>query len=226
MLLNAFSGTRIKASESDLMIMLEYLAQPGESHADFWDFWDLLLPTLSDKAIEIIGYLWNTLNASKDPEINLSKMKNRFFGKFDPDVQSHKRQERQVENEFIRYLDTYCQVGLTGVGKISKQEFMGFMKCWNFACEDEGRFLTKLVECFRLSEYTREFGIGASKNRTGGSGWRKEWGTQSSRSSRFDSQLEESKGSMWGNFTQGKEEIKHSRRGRSTYAFGKKNVHG
>lgn len=218
-LFSAFDASRIKASPSDLTAVFMYLDISGKNQIDFWSFWNFLLTDLSEKALEIINYLWNTLNPSKQPEVTLSKLKNRFFGKFDPDVQSRKRQEREVENEFIRNLDTYCQVGLSGGGKISKQEFDGFMKCWSFACDDERDFITRVVECFRLSEYTREFGFKATD--FGGSGWRREWGTresQESKSSKYKSGLEQQKGSMWNQFMNNQDEVKYSRRGKSTHA--------
>jgi hypothetical protein len=140
-------------------------------------------------------------------------MKNRFFGKFDPDVQKRKKQERDVENKFIRNLDTYCQVGITGGGNIDKREFDGFMKCWAFSCENEREFLMRLVECFRLSQFSQKYGIHGTVGNEVNQGWRKEWGRQKTEYQ----EEEKEKKSTWGNFTQGKEEIYHSRRGKSAY---------
>lgn len=218
--LNAFDASRIKASQQDLIAIFNFLCPSHKDVIDFWSLWDLLLPNLTEKGKEITDYLWNTLNPQKDPEVNLSKMKNRFFGKFDPDVQKRKRQEREVENEFIRNLDTYCQVGMTGVGKISKQEFDGFLKCWYFVSENERDFLMRVVECFRLSNFINEYGINSRGNMEASQSSKRDWGSRGnmqSLTSYNTRDLEQSKGSAWGNFTEGKEEIKYSRRGRSTY---------
>lgn len=215
-MLDAFEASRLRVEQNRLVHFFNELCDPQESHVDFWFLWNMLLPELSGDSTEVTGYLWNTLNPQKQPEISLAKMKNRFFGKFDPDVQRHKKQERDVENQFIRYLDTYCQVGLSGGGKISKREFDGFMRCWAFSCDDERDFLMRIVECFRLNEFIDKFGIDGTAGQNNQSGWRKEWSRQElpkSSSHRGNNRQE----STWGNFTEGKEEIVQSRRGRSAY---------
>lgn len=193
------------------------LCPPRQSAVDFWDIWERLLPPLSKDGAEVTGYLWNTLNPQKQPEVSLSKLKNRFFGKFDPDVQRRQKQERDVENTFIRHLDTFCQVGISGTGKVDRREFDGFMRCWAFSCENERDFLMRAVECFRLNDFIGRFGIDAPESQVaaegGGGGWRKEWGRGSGRG---PSRVEEKK-STWGNFTRGKDEVARSRRGRSAF---------
>ena len=218
-LIDAFKISRINVSEEDLIQFFNYLCDVNDDFVKFWDLWGLLLPNLSEDGTKISNYLWSSLNPGKSPEIPLSKMKNRFFGKFDPDVQTRKKQERDIENKFIRNLDTYCQVGMIGGGNIDKREFDGFMKCWAFSCENERDFLMRLVECFRLNKYSDKYGIHGSIGNSNNKGWRKEWDTGRSGSNRHGRRGEdiEEKKSTWGNFTEGKDEIYHSRRGRSAY---------
>ena len=211
----AFEQNRIKVPEKDIVTIFNTLCERGKDTITFQYLWRVLLPNLSENGVMITSYLWNTINPQKLPEFNLSKMKNRFFGKFDPDVQKRKRQEREVENEFIRNLDTYCQVGVTGGGKICKEEFDGFMKCWAFTSDSERQFLMRVVECFRLNEFTGEFGIEGTVGNEVNQGWRKEWGQRQER------EVKQSRPDTWGNFTQGKEEIKRSRRGRGKSVYGK-----
>ena len=215
MFILAFEENRIRVPEKDIVTIFNTLCNRGESTIKFQFLWQVLLPPLSENGVMITSYLWNTLNPQKLPEFSLSKMKNRFFGKFDPDVQKRKRQEREVENEFIRNLDTYCQVGVTGGGKICKEEFDGFMKCWAFTSDTERQFLMRVVECFRLNEFSAEFGIEGTVGNEVNQGWRKEWGERQEREE--ERQVKQSRGNTWGNFTEGKDEIKRSRRGRSAY---------
>ena len=214
--LDAFDASRIRVGQDQLIQLFNQLCVPRESHIDFWELWKMLLPDLSEDGLKVTNYLWNTLNPQKQPEISLAKMKNRFFGKFDPDVQRHKKQERDVENQFIRHLDTYCQVGISGGGKISKREFDGFMRCWSFCCENERDFLMRAVECFRLNEFIDEFGIDGTAGTKSDRGWRKEWNRQSRQSEPVEKEKNAQR-STWGNFTEGKREVYHSRRGRSAY---------
>jgi hypothetical protein len=197
--------------------VFNHLCDPQDSEINFWDLWNFILPDLSEDGVKIGNYLWNTLNPQKLPEISLSKMKNRFFGKFDPDVQKKKKQERDIENQFIRNLDTYCHVGISGNGNITKQEFDGFMKCWAFSCENERGFLMRLVECFRLSQFSSKYGIYGTVGNEINQGWRKEWDQEAPKSRPYQSREETEKKSTWGNFTQGKDEVYHSRRGKSAY---------
>lgn len=215
-LLAAFDASRLRVPEQQLVQLFNQICSPRESYVDFWMLWGVLLPELSSDAVSVTGYLWNTLNPQKQPEISLAKMKNRFFGKFDPDVQKRKKQERDVENQFIRYLDTYCQVGMSGGGRISRREFDGFMQCWAFSCENERDFLMRVVECFRLNEFIDKFGIDSEPSNDKQGGWRKEWNRreQPTSHSRRNSGRPQP---AWGNFTEGKREIKQSRRGRSAY---------
>ena len=206
------------------MTIFNTLCERGKNTLKFQLLWSVILPNLSENGLMITSYLWNTINPEKFSEFNLSKMKNRFFGKFDPDVQTLKRKERDVENEFIRNLDTYCQVGITGTGKICKEEFDGFMKCLSFTSKNERQFLMRIVECFRLNEFSAEFGIKGTAGNEINQGWRKEWGDRQEKqtSNAFQKRQESNVESNWGHFTQGKEEIKRSRRGRSAINYNEK----
>ena len=105
----------------------------------------------------------------------MSKMKNRFFGKFHPDVISQKKDSRRVETDFIKDLDVYTQVFSNESNRLVRKEFDLFMSMWEFELGDQGRFMEIVVECFRLSEIAgmvseirrqkAESGINLKKNR-------------------------------------------------------------
>lgn len=119
-------------------------------------FWDHVLIPMSHQRKKIIQHLWDNLNVRNEDKVSLVRFKNRFFAKFHPKVISGEQTAAQIEGEFMQNIDFHGQIfGNTENFTIWRQ-FDQFMKLWSATEENENRFLTIIVDCFRLSEF---FGI-------------------------------------------------------------------
>ena len=136
----------------DLQIVFAIMAGPKNPMLKVQEFWDQLLGDNSAMNQKLCNVLWNSLDTKKAGQVVISRMKNRFFGKFHPDVHVGKAEARNVETDFIRDLDIYTQVFSGDSGRFARQEFDLFMRMWAFELDDQARFMEVVVECFRLSE--------------------------------------------------------------------------
>ena len=147
----------------DLDLTFQALTSSSTDLLNLDRFWKSILNNKSEKVTRVSQYLWNVLDPKKESLIPISKLKNRFFGKFHPDVQKMERKAREVENEFIKNLDMHNLLAITERSQISKHQFDDFISCWFLCTPTEEEFLTIFVECFRLSDFTNE---AAWKNQT------------------------------------------------------------
>ena len=128
------------------------MAGPKNPKLRVQEFWNQLLGDQSAINQKLCNVLWNSLDTKKAGEVVISRMKNRFFGKFHPHVHVRKAEARHVETDFIRDLDIYTQVFSGNTGRLAREEFDLFMRIWAFELEDQALYMEVVVECFRLSE--------------------------------------------------------------------------
>ena len=155
--IKCFEITRMKVDRIDLEILFEGLADKNNGKLCTDNFWATIFGEIPENVKRVADYLWGTLDPRKEGFIHLTKLKNGFFGKFHPDVQNKKREQKDVENEFIRNLDIHNQLATTIKEDIDQNQFRDFVLNWLFVEDDEEDFLVTFVECFRLSEFMGEF---------------------------------------------------------------------
>lgn len=119
-------------------------------------FWSEILSPLSHQRQKIISHLWENLNIKNENRVSLVRFKNRFFGKFHPQVVSGKKKASEIENEVLQNIDFHGQIFGNTENFTEWKQFYDFMFCWSAVEENENNFLSILVDCFRLSEF---FGI-------------------------------------------------------------------
>ena len=120
------------------------------------EFWKYFWPSLSGERLKIVNHLWENLNVRAESKISISRLKNRYCGKFHPEVIDKNKTALECEEEFFFTLDFHGQLWNNRENFVDEKQFKDFMRCWSCSEQNDKKFLTILVDCFRLSAF---FGI-------------------------------------------------------------------
>lgn len=143
-------------SVAQIKILFYCLLEGDDDMLNSGVFWSHILERMTAQRKKIVQHLWDNLNLRTGDRVSLVRFKNRFFAKFHPKVISGEKTAAQVEEDFLANIDFHGQIFGNTENFTEWGQFSDFMECWSATEENETRFLTTLVDCFRLSEF---FGI-------------------------------------------------------------------
>lgn len=151
-----FQNQPTELDTSQVKILFYCLLEGDDDMLNTASFWNQILPPLTSQRKKVIHHLWENLNVKNEDRVELVRFKNRFFGKFHPKVLDREAGAVHIENEFLQNIDFHGQIFGNSENFMKLEQFRDFMFCLSGTFKEDNKFLSLLVDCFRLSEF---FGI-------------------------------------------------------------------